>query len=107
MIRRPPRSTLFPYTTLFRSLCTGEIQGKHQVRVMVPPAREMLVEHRLDPRYVEEPSLANLPSEKGVAEELARAPLARLPEVVPPRDPDRLKRPAEPATIEPLGSGYG
>src|SRR2546422_5982188 len=24
MIRRPPRSTLFPYTTLFRSLRTGE-----------------------------------------------------------------------------------
>ena len=23
MIRRPPRSTLFPYTTLFRSLCTA------------------------------------------------------------------------------------
>src|SRR5258707_9956547 len=23
MIRRPPRSTLFPYTTLFRSLCNG------------------------------------------------------------------------------------
>src|SRR3712207_8298840 len=23
MIRRPPRSTLFPYTTLFRSACTG------------------------------------------------------------------------------------
>src|SRR4029077_21297460 len=23
MIRRPPRSTLFPYTTLFRSSCTG------------------------------------------------------------------------------------
>src|SRR2546425_7293822 len=27
MIRRPPRSTLFPYTTLFRSL--GEIHGRH------------------------------------------------------------------------------
>src|SRR2546430_13229225 len=25
MIRRPPRSTLFPYTTLFRSLLTGWI----------------------------------------------------------------------------------
>src|SRR2546422_8610603 len=25
MIRRPPRSTLFPYTTLFRSLGTGEL----------------------------------------------------------------------------------
>src|SRR5260370_10896926 len=24
MIRRPPRSTLFPYTTLFRSHCRGE-----------------------------------------------------------------------------------
>src|SRR2546430_10569229 len=23
MIRRPPRSTLFPYTTLFRSVCLG------------------------------------------------------------------------------------
>src|SRR3712207_8010593 len=25
MIRRPPRSTLFPYTTLFRSVCCGRI----------------------------------------------------------------------------------
>src|SRR2546422_4591123 len=24
MIRRPPRSTLFPYTTLFRSLCDAD-----------------------------------------------------------------------------------
>src|SRR5256885_7287896 len=27
MIRRPPRSTLFPYTTLFRSLQHGGMQG--------------------------------------------------------------------------------
>src|SRR3712207_7991160 len=27
MIRRPPRSTLFPYTTLFRSLAQGERVG--------------------------------------------------------------------------------
>src|SRR2546430_11997851 len=27
MIRRPPRSTLFPYTTLFRSLGFGTAQG--------------------------------------------------------------------------------
>src|SRR3712207_8482992 len=32
MIRRPPRSTLFPYTTLFRS----EIRrGKHQLSLLV------------------------------------------------------------------------
>src|SRR3712207_8262632 len=28
MIRRPPRSTLFPYTTLFRSQVVGEVQGR-------------------------------------------------------------------------------
>src|SRR2546426_1579795 len=27
MIRRPPRSTLFPYTTLFRSASTGELRS--------------------------------------------------------------------------------
>src|SRR5438445_12164060 len=27
MIRRPPRSTLFPYTTLFRSLVVGAVDG--------------------------------------------------------------------------------
>src|SRR3712207_7780504 len=30
MIRRPPRSTLFPYTTLFRS-CTALLHGPQQV----------------------------------------------------------------------------
>src|SRR2546427_1228624 len=29
MIRRPPRSTLFPYTTLFRSLVGGRGAGEH------------------------------------------------------------------------------
>src|SRR5256885_13050564 len=29
MIRRPPRSTLFPYTTLFRSLLAGLLRGEH------------------------------------------------------------------------------
>src|SRR5256885_13274356 len=27
MIRRPPRSTLFPYTTLFRSVCMAGAEG--------------------------------------------------------------------------------
>src|SRR5437762_9843239 len=29
MIRRPPRSTLFPYTTLFRSLLPGPVPPQH------------------------------------------------------------------------------
>src|SRR2546425_9956342 len=28
MIRRPPRSTLFPYTTLFRSICVVDREGR-------------------------------------------------------------------------------
>src|SRR2546430_13221488 len=32
MIRRPPRSTLFPYTTLFRSLCAAREQPLFSLR---------------------------------------------------------------------------
>src|SRR2546422_4396693 len=34
MIRRPPRSTLFPYTTLFRSVRLN-VRGVHQAHVEV------------------------------------------------------------------------
>src|SRR6266498_4852213 len=30
MIRRPPRSTLFPYTTLFRSLTRRRVEAEHE-----------------------------------------------------------------------------
>src|SRR3989454_8345728 len=40
MIRRPPRSTLFPYTTLFRSRILGGLEHCVQVpRGRQPPAR--------------------------------------------------------------------
>src|SRR5260370_32753649 len=35
MIRRPPRSTLFPYTTLFRSIHEREIKLHRQAKVFV------------------------------------------------------------------------
>src|SRR5688572_30926667 len=35
MIRRPPRSTLFPYTTLFRSVSLGEATRKEDALVPV------------------------------------------------------------------------
>src|SRR3712207_9363472 len=42
MIRRPPRSTLFPYTTLFRSEIDGrDVHGLPQLRLVnpgLPPA---------------------------------------------------------------------
>src|SRR5256884_9258660 len=39
MIRRPPRSTLFPYTTLFRSLMLRRIEFFHPVAVFQNLAR--------------------------------------------------------------------
>src|SRR3712207_8255113 len=43
MIRRPPRSTLFPYTTLFRSdrLQTWLIQRGYRTARVDPPAEEI------------------------------------------------------------------
>src|SRR2546430_9068977 len=35
MIRRPPRSTLFPYTTLFRSRMADRTPGLRQLRVQI------------------------------------------------------------------------
>src|SRR2546430_7889626 len=45
MIRRPPRSTLFPYTTLFRSDVAD-----HPPRLRQHDGRGLLVEHGDDPR---------------------------------------------------------
>src|SRR5256885_11833392 len=39
MIRRPPRSTLFPYTTLFRSRLLDARSGFHRARAPRRPAR--------------------------------------------------------------------
>src|SRR3712207_8898362 len=37
MIRRPPRSTLFPYTTLFRSAVDGLHPGQHRLQLERAP----------------------------------------------------------------------
>src|SRR3712207_7899173 len=44
MIRRPPRSTLFPYTTLFRSY---ELSEKDTVLIIVPCQHAYGLEHFL------------------------------------------------------------
>src|SRR5688572_32553948 len=48
MIRRPPRSTLFPYTTLFRSLRHDEAHEEPEARGVPGPLD--LVEARLELR---------------------------------------------------------
>src|SRR3712207_8937285 len=48
MIRRPPRSTLFPYTTLFRSCCGQQDKwrfgGAAYVRALLEEGQEDLME---------------------------------------------------------------
>src|SRR3712207_6963531 len=61
MIRRPPRSTLFPYTTLFRS---SEVADEHPHRLAVPEQGDAVLEvplqadpvarhHRQEPRHAD------------------------------------------------------
>src|SRR5260221_8651573 len=46
MIRRPPRSTLFPYTTLFRSGAKfSQIEGGFAYALMPPPIQGRSEEH--------------------------------------------------------------
>src|SRR5256885_9406167 len=50
MIRRPPRSTLFPYTTLFRS--TGAVRRRRsrlRARVVLAPAAQASAERATRP----------------------------------------------------------
>src|SRR2546427_7350008 len=59
MIRRPPRSTLFPYTTLFRSRQVPELGPLVEVRY----AGRGDLEHHLRQRVVH-PDLADPPGER-------------------------------------------
>src|SRR5262245_54093033 len=75
MIRRPPRSTLFPYTTLFRSLDAPvrAAIARRGVHMQVLAARQVRMEARLfddrtDPRERLRP-----PARKVMAEQLHRA----------------------------------
>src|SRR2546426_1175507 len=47
MIRRPPRSTLFPYTTLFRSVVLGEERDAPHARLAIEALVHVHPEHAL------------------------------------------------------------
>src|SRR3712207_8116983 len=76
MIRRPPRSTLFPYTTLFRShylppsrIAAAGNRPTERLAALVPASiREALIQHPLGDVLVFLPGLAD---QRRVAERLA------------------------------------
>src|SRR3989454_12428689 len=87
MIRRPPRSTLFPYTTLFRSgqaLREQSAGDKHPKQVNRAVAYHALKDQLLDLLYSE------LPVEQ-VVEKLQRMFLGAAVAVRPERKPPRPK----------------
>src|SRR3712207_6892547 len=81
MIRRPPRSTLFPYTTLFRSdvevvalddpveVDAEHVQARRRAPVAQEPRLDVLAQKRLaQQRVVEQVDLADRRSEEHTSE---------------------------------------
>src|SRR2546422_6488956 len=64
MIRRPPRSTLFPYTTLFRSVTT--VRGFAAARDDFEALRRDLLDDRAQVRADAVYELSFLPSERSL-----------------------------------------
>src|SRR5438874_5101333 len=69
MVRRPPRSTLFPYTTLFRSWLSP------------PPSLHPLDEHNIgsDARTVDQDTAGNFPDPATVCDETPGTSAAQRP----------------------------
>src|SRR2546426_2450193 len=65
MIRRPPRSTLFPYTTLFRSLASRKTKTSTQSHCIIA---QSLLHLRLPLIHFEQKSLIHLRSEEHTSE---------------------------------------
>src|SRR5690242_20790321 len=55
MTRPPPRSTLFPYTTLFRSVLVGREVRRHPVEYHPEPGLVRCIDEALERRRLAEP----------------------------------------------------
>src|SRR2546428_8580884 len=78
MIRRPPRSTLFPYTTLFRSLTGADLKGTigpvpcaAQLPDMKVALRPVLAYERV--RFVGEPVAVVVATDRYAARDAVRS----------------------------------
>src|ERR1041384_6314308 len=74
MIRRPPRSTLFPYTTLFRSGVGVDVVGAVEQGLLRPQVEAVLELGRPDPGAV--------PDRRAVAKQEGPAGVAEVPEAL-------------------------
>src|SRR5688572_31766607 len=93
MIRRPPRSTLFPYTTLFRSRATGLPYARQPAQRVVTAARHLAVrvggrQDRVRPRRRSEEHTSELQSQSNLVCRLLlekkKKPAPRTQRITPP-----------------------
>src|SRR2546430_13531328 len=82
MIRRPPRSTLFPYTTLFRSIRDSSLEGIAVGGVLIRGEQvraEDLIRTGSDGRVDDVARVADLPDRGGGGVDRKRTPLNSRP----------------------------
>src|SRR2546422_7650060 len=89
MIRRPPRSTLFPYTTLFRSVHDPDRLALRSLELAEPREADLRGERQ------EVGELAADPRAHGGIAARLRPPVVRQALPPPPALPDRLVLPAQ------------
>ena len=100
MIRRPPRSTLFPYTTLFRSLCPYSFQLgylRYLCRQLVALLQNQLDENRPHPRHTDLENRAARPQRHAATIVATAHPLYLVVYLRRLHPPARLRRLAPPA----------
>src|SRR3989449_11457458 len=94
MIRRPPRSTLFPYTTLFRSLIADLLLARPRLGLRMADRRDIHAEHAASelPRQIARRATSAAPDVQqrrsrpdsdpaGEGQDFAPPPRAFLPDV--------------------------
>src|SRR2546427_3649061 len=91
MIRRPPRSTLFPYTTLFRSRRPRAGRHNHLVRRGRPHVRQLLLLRRVR----SEEHTSELQSQSNLVCRLLLEKKKQTPSTSPTQRPPSLRPPQE------------
>src|SRR5258708_19398180 len=84
MIRRPPRSTLFPYTTLFRSQGHGQVDGQRGIAEDVDGPVEYLEVKDIVQRIADHDAACQRPDEGGQGEQRSEEHTSEL------QSPDHL-----------------
>src|SRR2546422_2346542 len=101
MIRRPPRSTLFPYTTLFRSVIQPHALGKFK-ELLSATAKSPAMLFYLDNFLSADPNaMARLAADRAVRQQWRRGPFGM------PRAPRPAQQPQQKKNSRGLNENYG